>query len=129
MNDRFIRVLILSLSFVILVDVGLQGVNLYQRNFQNRQPQSWTPPKGTTIDLAKRHIEGSPTQGKILIDFSEYECPYCIQFATDTYKGIRESLITSGKLRYTFFDNPLPIHDNAVLLARAVICSTQQNAF
>lgn len=63
-----------------------------------------------------------------IIEFSDYECPYCRSYHQETFDQI---IATYGdQVRYVFKDLPLTsIHPNAVPAAVAAHCASDQNAF
>jgi len=63
-----------------------------------------------------------------IIEFSDYECPYCQRYHAQTFSQI---VATYGdRVRYVFKDLPLTsIHPNAVPAANAAHCAQEQNAF
>lgn len=62
-----------------------------------------------------------------MIEFSDYQCPFCRQFWAETYPLIKSQYIDTGKVRYVFRDftptlvNPT-YHPNAVIAAMAAEC-------
>jgi protein-disulfide isomerase len=129
MSERVIQRLMLVLFIVVLVDIAMQGVSFYQKYFPRRPQVVRAATPGTMIDLSSRLIEGAPSATNIIVEFSDYECPYCIVHANGVYKDLHKELVMTGKLRYAFVNNPLPIHSDARLLASAGICSGMQNRF
>ncbi|HLD03143.1 MAG TPA: thioredoxin domain-containing protein [Candidatus Dojkabacteria bacterium] len=80
------------------------------------------------VDLGNGVASG--TGEVVLVEFSDYECPYCRQFATSILKDIKTNYVDSGKLKYVFRDYPLEeIHVNARLAAEAVRCAGDQNRY
>ncbi|GAB3671434.1 DsbA family protein [Salinisphaera aquimarina] len=61
-------------------------------------------------------------------EFADYQCPACGAFAP-TAKRIRDELVDSGKVRFVFFDFPLPMHDHAHQAAVAARCAARQDKF
>jgi len=61
-------------------------------------------------------------------EFADYQCPACASFAP-TAKRIRDELVESGKVRFVFFDFPLPMHPHAQQAAVAARCSARQGKF
>ena len=47
-----------------------------------------------------------------LIEFSDYECPFCKKYFTDTYPQIKKDYIDSGKVKLVFRDLPLGFHQS-----------------
>jgi protein-disulfide isomerase len=58
----------------------------------------------------------------VLIEFSDYECPFCSRHATTVFPELREDWIEGGDLAVVFVNNPLGIHPNARTLAAGAIC-------
>lgn len=122
--------LLYALTGVLLVDIGIEGANFLSWYVASRQPVTTMMPEGTMVDVSDRPIMGDEgDQGAILIEFSDFECPYCLRFANDIHPQIRDDFVRSGTLRYAFLNLPLPIHPSAMLLARAGVCAHQQGEF
>ncbi len=63
-----------------------------------------------------------------IIEFSDYECPYCQRHFLETAGPILENY--EGQIRLIFKDFPLTnIHPNAVSAAAAALCSKEQDAY
>jgi protein-disulfide isomerase len=66
----------------------------------------------------------------VLVEFSDYECPFCGVYARDTYPKIRSELVDKGKLTYVSMAFPLErIHPNARPASEAAECASQQGRF
>jgi len=80
-------------------------------------------------------VEGEPFKGDknaklTLVEFSEYQCPFCARHVKDTYPTIDKEYIQTGKVKYVFRDMPLEsIHKNAFKAAEAAHCASDQNKF
>ncbi len=62
-----------------------------------------------------------------LIEFSDYECPFCKRHFTNTYPEIKKKYIDTGKVKMIFRDFPLNFHDpNATDQAMAAECAREQ---
>ncbi len=89
----------------------------------------------TTVALRPPTVKigdgGRPARGKAnapvtIIEFSDYECPFCKRAATT----VAEVLKTYGdKVRYVHRDFPLPFHANARPAAEAAGCAGAQGKF
>ena len=87
------------------------------------------PPGSIPVSIPDKAVEiaGLPTEGRpdapvVLIEFSDFECPYCGVFARDTYPTIRDEYVGAGSVRMVFWDLPLeqrhPLALNAAATAR-----------
>ena len=58
-----------------------------------------------------------------IIEFSDYQCPFCKKFWTEALPGIKKDYIDTGKVKLVYRDFPLSsIHPNAEPAAEAVEC-------
>jgi protein-disulfide isomerase len=61
---------------------------------------------------------------------SDFQCPYCRQFALETFPQLDREYIASGKVRWVFINYPLTsIHANAAAAAQVALCAARQKAF
>jgi len=72
---------------------------------------------------------GSANAPLTLIEYTDYQCPYCRQFHTATYEQLKKNYIDTGKLRFISRDFPLDMHDNAPRAALAARCAGDQGKF
>ena len=63
-------------------------------------------------------------------EMSDFQCPYCRQFALETFRALEREYISTGKVRWVFVNFPLTsIHANAVGAAGTALCAGKQGAF
>jgi protein-disulfide isomerase len=72
---------------------------------------------------------GEPDAPVTILEFSDFQCPYCRQHALQTLPQIREAYVQTGQVRYVFKDFPLPSHANAQIAAEAARCAGAQGAY
>lgn len=65
----------------------------------------------------------------IIIEFSDFECPFCKRFFTDTFPQIKKEYIDTGKVVMYYRHYPLPIHPLAKPFAMASECANEQGKF
>jgi len=73
--------------------------------------------------------EGSDSAKVVVVEFSDYQCPYCARFYADAEAKIRTNYVESGKVRMYFRDFPLSFHPNAMPGAVAATCAADQGKF
>lgn len=61
-----------------------------------------------------------------VIEFSDYQCPFCRKYWTETYPQLKEDYIDTGKIKYVFRDFPLNFHAGAIPAAVAGNCIRDQ---
>jgi protein-disulfide isomerase len=64
-----------------------------------------------------------------IVEFSDFECPYCRKHEQVTRRMLNENYVSSGAVRYFFVDFPLGFHSHAMGAAVAGACAHQQNKF
>ena len=65
----------------------------------------------------------------VIVEFSDFQCPYCARFAQQTFPQLKREYIDTGKARLVFRDFPLSFHQNAMSAAEAAQCAYEQDAF
>jgi protein-disulfide isomerase len=65
-----------------------------------------------------------------IVEFSDYQCPFCKKHFTNTLSALKTKYIDAGKVRYVFRDFPLDtIHPFARKAAEAAHCAGEQGKF
>lgn len=83
-----------------------------------------------TIDVTHVPSEGASSATVAIVEFSDYQCPYCGQYSRTTFSKIREQLIRPGRIRYFLFDFPLTsIHQHAEEAAEAAHCAGEDGKY
>ena len=73
---------------------------------------------------------GSIDARVVVLEFSDFQCPFCAAFARDTFARLKEKYVDTGKVRFVFNHLPLEsIHKAAIPAAVAAECSLRQGAF
>lgn len=86
-------------------------------------------PSGPGISLGSNPMLGSKDAKIALIEFSDYQCPYCARFHAKTFDRIRSKYIDSGKLAYAYRDVPSPRRPQAGKAAVAARCAGRQDKY
>ncbi|MGV7225770.1 MAG: thioredoxin domain-containing protein [Nitrosopumilus sp.] len=75
-------------------------------------------------------IMGDPNAPVTIIEFSDFQCPFCARFHTQTLPSILDEYIDQGKVKLVFRDFPIQsIHPNALPASVAAECANDQNKF
>jgi protein-disulfide isomerase len=64
-----------------------------------------------------------------MVEFTDYQCPFCRRFETATFAQIKKDYIDTGKVRFISRDLPLEFHPNAPGAAVAARCAGEQHKF
>ncbi|MDD5125541.1 DsbA family protein [Methylovulum sp.] len=86
-----------------------QKVSVLEQQLADRQP------KLAAIDLAgsERMTLGKPGAAIAILEFSDYECPYCAKHYKNVLPKLRERYIDKGMVKYVMKDFPLDFHAHA----------------
>lgn len=80
-----------------------------------------------TASIDDDAILGNKKTAKVaIIEFSDYECPYCQQHWQNTHSEIVEKYIDTGEVIFVYRDLPLSFHPSALPAARAANCAREQ---
>jgi protein-disulfide isomerase len=90
------------------------------------QPALKPPP---TMSVAGEPFKGEPAARVAIIEYADFQCPFCRRFESQVYPGLRENYIRTGKLKYFHRDMPLAFHQGALPAARAVHCASDQGKY
>ena len=80
-------------------------------------------------------IDGSPVLGNAsapitIVEFTDYQCPFCRRHATGTFAQIKKDYVATGKVRYVVRQFPLKaIHPKAGKASEASLCAGDQSKY
>ena len=75
-------------------------------------------------------IIGNPDAKITIIEFSDFQCPFCARFHIQTLPSIMSEYIEQGKVKLVFRDFPIQsIHPNALPASVAAECANEQGKF
>ncbi len=97
------------------------------------QPSAVPPPPALPsqpVSLVGAATRGSASAKLTMVEFSDFQCPFCGRYARETFDQINREYIATGKVRYFFRHYPLErLHPNAFKAAQAAECALQQGKF
>lgn len=79
------------------------------------------------IEAGSAASRGSENAKVTIVEFSDFQCPYCANYSTTTYNQIKKEY--GDKIRYIFRDFPLGFHPFAQKAAEAARCAGDQSKF
>jgi protein-disulfide isomerase len=92
--------------------------------------------KGTEVALPAKPLSlqgaalsGNPRARIALIEYSDFQCPFCGKFARETLPGLENKYVKTGIVVLAFRHLPLPKHQFAAKAAMAATCAGYQNKF
>src|SRR5579863_1643631 len=97
---------------------------LLQANGQSVRPQ----PPGK-LDVRGETFRGDSGARVAIIEYADFECPYCGEYDRKVFPQLLSDYIETGKVKYFYRDLPLPMHARALPAARAARCAGEQGKF
>jgi protein-disulfide isomerase len=101
---------------------------LLDKQQQQARPQAQPPIETARISAAGFSM-GREDAPLTLVEFADYQCPFCRQFHSSVYQRLKKDFIDTGKLRFISRDLPLDMHSNALAAAEASRCAGDQQKF
>ncbi len=74
-------------------------------------------------------VLGDPAAPVTLIEFSDFQCPFCRRFYEGALPQIKKNYIDTGKVKLVFRDFPLPFHPMAISAAQSANCAGEQGKY
>jgi len=101
------------------------------------QPQQAQPPRGPVTDAptVQFSVAGTPAKGDraatvAVIEFSDYQCPFCSRYALQTWPQMSKEYVETGKVQYFFVNYPIEqIHPLAFKAHESAACAGEQGKY
>jgi protein-disulfide isomerase len=82
------------------------------------------------LTLAGAASKGRASAPLVMLEFSDFECPFCGRYSRDTYPQVQRDYVDTGKVRYVFRHTPIErAHPQAMKAAEAAECAGGQGKF
>ncbi|NOZ81244.1 MAG: thioredoxin domain-containing protein [DPANN group archaeon] len=88
-----------------------------------------TPTPTVQVSVDDDAMKGSPDAKVTIVEFSDYQCPYCERFYSQTLGQIEKNYIDTGKVKLVYRDFPLSFHPHAEKAAEAAECAGEQGKY
>lgn len=114
-------------AVVALLAIGAGAI--YWQVASNK-PKPITLAASTPLPKADGYLRGNPDAPVTIIEFADFECPGCANFATLQEPDVRTRLVDAGLANFRFYDFPLTqIHANTLSAHLAASCANEQGKF
>lgn len=100
------------------------------REAPSPQRESTPRPEPVPVSADDDPVKGNPDAAVTIIEFSDFQCPFCQRFYLQTLPQLEREYIETGKVNLVYRDMPLRhIHPNAVPAHVAAECADEQGRF
>lgn len=97
---------------------------------QPNQPVQPTPQGKVNVSAGHLPVKGNDKAKITIVEFSDFQCPFCEKFFTDAEANIIKDYVNTGKVKFYYRQLPLTsIHPNAYKAASAAECANEQGKF
>lgn len=79
--------------------------------------------KYTLSATEHEHFKGNPDASVTVVEFSDFQCPFCGRFYKNTLPQIEEEYIKTGKIKFVYRHFPIASHSYAQKAAEAAECA------
>ena len=88
------------------------------------------PPVDFNVKINGAPMKGAANAKVALIEFSDFECPFCARYLRESFPRIERDYISTGKIRYVFRHYPLvSLHPRAMKASEGGECAQRQGKF
>ncbi len=124
--------IIVILALALLISIFTGGFGTASKNEeikQNAEPEKELNGINMKSLIDDDAIKGDKNAPITIVEFSDYECPYCAKFYSETFNQIKSEYIDTGKVNFVYRDFPLNFHKNAQKAAEAAECAGEQDQY
>lgn len=113
------------------MDEVLAELRELRKLIENRPiPPAQLQPTSARLEVGDAPLLGSKDAPLTIVEFADYQCPYCQRFYKETFPDLKKAYIDSGKVRFYVMNLPLiDKHKNSLLAAQAAQCAGEQGQF
>ncbi len=128
-NGRLIQGLLPAEQFVQIIEALLAEAERGELP-ENVILPTPTPTPDRDFEPESIQSRGDPNAPVTMVEFSDYQCPFCLRYFQQTLPQVLKDYVETGKVYYVFKDFPITqIHPQAIPAAVAARCAGQQGAY
>ena len=94
------------------IAAGIEGYIKKQQEAERKAREEANKPKKVEgVTTGGNAMIGNPDAKVTIVEFSDYECPFCKRHHANVWPELKKKYIDTGKVNYVFRDLPLPFHE------------------
>ncbi len=137
MEEKKLLTTLVGITLLITLLNALGTYSLYNKfsaisgTLPKGESETQNPTQGSLVSVSTDDdpVKGNANAPVTIIEFSDFQCPFCSRFITGAMPQIEEKYIKTGKAKLVFRDYPLPFHQNAQKASEAAQCANEQEKF
>lgn len=133
---KYSNLIIIGLLLLGAYLIGMQTAKVTYledklENIATGSTQAALSPTPSKVDVEVGHLPvlGDKNAKVTIVEFSDFQCPYCKQLFDTAFQQIKKDYVDTGKVKFAYRHYPLPGHPNAPVTALASECANEQNKF
>jgi len=134
LDMKRLRAVLDLLTTVLVLVAATVVIALAVRNWRQAPIETVRQAPGPELPKTPLPIHGVETIGRTsaplaMMIYSDFQCPYCGQFARETWPSIKKNFVDTGRVLVIFRNLPLAIHQEAKGAAVSAECAARQGKF
>ena len=116
---------------ILIAALLISGSVIMTRGGGGQLNNNGTPAPGAKVNVSADDDPylGNKNAKVTIIEFSDFQCPFCRSFWKDTLPQIKSEYIDTGKVKFVYRDYPLPFHPMAMPYALGANCANDQGKY
>lgn len=115
---------------ILLAAVIISTTLIWSKNLPSQgKAQIADQDEEIVIDTGDDPSLGSEDAKVVIVEFSDYQCPFCRTFWRNTLPQLKEKYIDTSKVKFVYRDFPLDFHPAAIISAQAAQCAGDQGRY
>jgi protein-disulfide isomerase len=112
----------LALSILAIIGSPLWALSHSQPMPQLSQPHP-AAALPTTVSLESAQLLGARDAPVVLVEFADFQCQFCAEFALETLPALQQRYVQTGRLLIAFMHLPSPMRQYSLLAAQTAECA------
>jgi len=132
LSSFFVSAAILFADDISLGNLDVQGVqtdNVLNQGTPGTTPTPQQPQGKVEVSVDDDPMLGNKDAKVTIVEFSDFQCPFCKRLFDTTYPNLKKDYIDTGKVKLVYRDFPLDFHQNAHISAESAECADEQGKF
>lgn len=110
--------------------IELQEIKALLQRLSVPAPVAAVPFAGTELSLEGAQIKGAAHAKVVVVEYSDFQCPFCASYAASSYPQIIRDYVDTGRVRYAFMHFPIEsLHPMAFKKHVAAACAADEGRF
>ncbi|MBI2062667.1 MAG: DsbA family protein [Candidatus Yanofskybacteria bacterium] len=117
---------------ILLAALIISGTLFYTRGGMGTAQIGDSGTKTERVDVkigSGDHVLGNKDAKVTIVEFSDFQCPFCRSFWSGTLPQIKRDYVDTGKAKFVYKHYPLDFHSGARPAAEASECANDQGKF